>query len=297
MPRQLFGTTPFLCALSGAIALLSCGKKDTKATDATVAATQPVTINFKATVGDAPLNCGQSYAGVGTTGSTIEVRDFRFYVYNPQLLKADGTKVALTLTQDGKWQRDNVALLDFTNGTGLCDSSGTSTNTAIGGTVPIGTYTGLSFQFGLPPKLNHLNAATETAPFNETGMWWTWKGGYKYSRFDFKTSGQDNFYIHMGATNCTGTVEAGFTCAYDYEPIMSFAAFDSATQAIKLDVKTLLTGSDLDAAPNTQAGDFVKGCMAFPGDQECPPIFEKLGLVFSSKDAGPAATAFTVVNL
>ncbi len=271
-----------------------CGKKDAASSNST---TDQITVNFKATVGELGLTCGKTYSGVGTTGSAIEVRDFRFFVYNPTLIKADGTKVPLTLTNDGKWQRDNVALLDFTDGTGLCDSTGTSTNRALVGTAPSDSYKGFSFQFGLPPKLNHLDAATERPPFNETGMWWTWKGGYKFARLDFKTTGQENFYFHMGATDCTGTTETGFTCAYDYEAVMSFDAFDAKTQAINLDVKTLFAGSDLDAAANAQAGDFVKGCMAFPGDPECKTIFEKLGLVFSSKDAGTAQTTFTVVTL
>jgi uncharacterized repeat protein (TIGR04052 family) len=293
MLRHRLRDVQTLVALSSATFLLGCGKKDTTSDEGL---TQPITVNFKATVGESALSCGQSYTGLGTTGSTVEVRDFRFFVYNPQLIKSDGSKVALTLTKDGKWQRDNVALLDFTNGTGLCDSTGTSTNPALVGTAPPDSYKGFSFQFGLPPKLNHLDAATETAPFNETGMWWTWKGGYKFARFDFKSSGQENFYFHMGATDCSGSVEGGFTCAYDNEAAISFAAFDANTQAVNLDVKTLFAGSDLDAATNTQAGDFVKGCMAFPGDPECKAIFEKLGLVFSSKESGTAQTAFTVVT-
>jgi hypothetical protein len=55
-----------------------------------VAQPQPVSIQFKAVVGDAALACGKSYPNIGTTKSTISPRDFRFYIHNVRLLDHSG---------------------------------------------------------------------------------------------------------------------------------------------------------------------------------------------------------------
>lgn len=42
----------------------------------------PVTLNFRATVGDETFACGNVYHNVGTTKGDIVPSDFRFYIYN-----------------------------------------------------------------------------------------------------------------------------------------------------------------------------------------------------------------------
>ena len=37
---------------------------------------------------------------------------------------------------------------------------------------PAGEYTGLQFRVGVPPELNHLDAAVAPAPLNDPGLWW-----------------------------------------------------------------------------------------------------------------------------
>ncbi|MFN8994561.1 MAG: MbnP family copper-binding protein [Pseudomonadota bacterium] len=280
----------FLILSTFAPLMIACSSDDSSESS------QTVEIQFRPYIGDSLLKCSQTYTGLGTTGSTIEVRDFRFYLNDPKLLTEDGTSVDLQLTPDGKWQRGETALLDFTDGQGLCDAEGATQNTKIVGTVPPGRYVGLSFQFGLPPELNHLDAATETAPFNETGMWWTWKGGYKFARFDFKTTGQETFFFHLGATNCNGSLETGFTCAFNHQVQITLSDFNLQEQVIGLDVKQLLAANDLDAPVAFQAGDVVKGCMSFAGDPECGALFEKIGLKFSSEEQGPAQSLFQVIS-
>ena len=77
------------------------------------AADQKVAVHFRAMVGAEKLVCGQTYSGVGTTGSKLSPRDFRFYVHDVTLIDESGKPVPLQLDQDGKWQLDDVALLDF----------------------------------------------------------------------------------------------------------------------------------------------------------------------------------------
>ena len=72
------------------------------------AQTTPVSISLAAVVGARPFSCTESYEGIGTTDSTVRMTDFRFYVSNVRLTKADGSAVPLTLKQDGFWELDDA---------------------------------------------------------------------------------------------------------------------------------------------------------------------------------------------
>jgi uncharacterized repeat protein (TIGR04052 family) len=235
-------------------------------------------IQFEALVGGRAFACGTTYAGLGTTGSTFEPLDFKAFIYNPQLRRSDGTLVPLTLRQDGKWQRDRVALLDFEDGTGLCETGSPETRTVVEGTVPAyQDYVGVQFQVGLPPELNHLDAATAPPPYNTPGMWWSWAGGYKFMRLDGKTRGNPAYYFHLGATSCSGTPSQGFTCKAPNVPEISLVGMKSDSLRVRFDVAKFYAASDLDQQIDGKT-DFISGCMAFAGDPECPAVFSQLGL-------------------
>ena len=150
---------------------------------------QEVAIDFQAWVGEDEFVCGESYDNVGTSETTITPRDFRFYVSNVALIDKDGNAVPLELTQDGKWQYQNTVLLDFEDGTGVCDNGTPDLNTTVLGTVPPGNYEGLRFTLGVPKNLNHEDAAIAPSPLNLTSMWWNWQGGYKFLRTDLEVDG------------------------------------------------------------------------------------------------------------
>ena len=84
------------------------------------AADQKVAVRFQAMVGSEKFACGQTYSGIGTTASKLTPRDFRFYIHNVALIDDTGKAVPVQLDQDGKWQLDDTALLDFENATGGC---------------------------------------------------------------------------------------------------------------------------------------------------------------------------------
>ena len=149
--------------------------------------TQEVAINFEAWVGDEEFACGESYEGVGVNESTITPTDFRFYVSDVALINEDGNAVPLELEQDGKWQYQNTALLDFEDGTNACDNGTAEMNTTVVGTVPEGDYQSIQFTMGVPEELNHEDAAIAPSPLNLTSMWWNWQGGYKFLRVDMET--------------------------------------------------------------------------------------------------------------
>jgi hypothetical protein len=77
-------------------------------------------LNFSARVGDEQARCGQMFSGLGTTSQNAEIMDMRLYVTNVRLVTEDGREVALELEQDGQFQVENVALLDFEDATAGC---------------------------------------------------------------------------------------------------------------------------------------------------------------------------------
>ena len=149
--------------------------------------TKEVAIDFEAWVGDREFVCGESYEGIGTSEATVTPTDFRFYVSDVALIDEDGNAIPLELEQDGKWQYQNVALLDFEDGTNGCDNGTAEINTTVVGTVPEGDYQSLQFTMGVPEDLNHEDAAIAPSPLNLSSMWWNWQGGYKFLRIDLET--------------------------------------------------------------------------------------------------------------
>ena len=148
--------------------------------------TKEVAINFEGWVGSDQFACGESYDKVGVSETTITPTDFRLYVSNAALLDEDGNAVPIELEQDGKWQYQNTTLLDFEDGTGVCDNGTSETRTTVVGYVPQGDYEQLQFTLGVPKNLNHKDAAIAPSPLNLTSMWWNWQGGYKFLRVDLE---------------------------------------------------------------------------------------------------------------
>ena len=173
-------------------------------------------------------------------------------------------------------------------------SMAAAVNDSILGTVPAGTeVAGLAFTVGVPEILNHIDATTAEPPFNDTGMWWTWSGGYKWTRIDFESDEGAPFYFHHGATGCDGSPTQGFECAYPNVTRIQLDSFDPSTQTVGMDLGALFSGNDFEAPVDFAAGDVVKGCMAFGGDPECQPIFNSMGINFEDATPGPAQTVFT----
>ncbi|MCU0568416.1 MAG: metallo-mystery pair system four-Cys motif protein [Oculatellaceae cyanobacterium Prado106] len=151
------------------------------------AETQEVTIRFSAMVGDQPFRCGMSYS-LGTPATPVTPTDFRFYVSEVALIDANGNAVPVSLQQDGKWQFQNVALLDFEDKSGDCTNGTEDMRDRIIGTVPSGSYKGLKFTLGVPFDLNHADSTLAASPLNLTSLWWNWRGGYKFLRVDLKNA-------------------------------------------------------------------------------------------------------------
>jgi len=248
---------------------------------------QTVTITFKAVVGDEELACGRSYKDIGTTKSTITPRDFRFYVHNVRLVDDAGQEVPVDLVQDDKWQLDNVALLDFEDGSGSCRNGTPDRNARVTGTVPSGrALRGLRFTLGVPFEKNHTDLTKMPPPLNLTALAWVWNAGRKFARLDFSSTGVPRGYaIHLGSTGCkpddTQTT-IPTSCSEPNRLEVQFPTFDTSKDVIVADLASLLSRSNVD-----EAGKMMSGCMSGPRTAACGPLFANLGLPFPGQETRP----------
>jgi uncharacterized repeat protein (TIGR04052 family) len=253
-----------------------------------------IDIPFVARVGAAPFACNQTFTGFGAGDASMTPADFRAYVHNVRVLTVDGDEVAVELAAND-FQRDGVALLDFEDGTGACDTGSPDVHTHITGTAPAGTeVAGVRFTLGVPEALNHLDVSVADAPFNIPSLWWSWAGGYKFIKADVLV-GDDELaaYFHHGSTACTGTPADGFSCAAAHLTDIE-VAFDPATQAIGIDLAEMY--ASVDVAADLVEGDNVRGCMSFSNDPDCSGMMATVGVPFTEADGTPTATAFSVVE-
>jgi len=235
---------------------------------------QAVEINFEARVGNQAFKCTDKFTGVGTAATEISLTDFRFYVHDVRLTTADSKEVPVQLDQDGKWQLENLVLLDFEDKTGGCSNGTTEMNGKITGKVPAGTYTGLVFNIGVPFDLNHNDAATAPSPLNLTGLFWTWNDGYKFMRIDAVATGAGPFLTHLGSTECVADAGGKVTsCGRANRPVVQFAAFDVAKNKVVIDYGALVAKNDV-----SMNGGGAPGCMSGKDDPECGPLLGQLGI-------------------
>lgn len=246
---------------------------------------QDVALKFKPMVGDKPFTCGQSYEGIGSTSSKITPTDFRFYVHNVRMIDAGGKETPVALEQDGKWQVDNLALLDFENGSGPCANGTADTNEVIKGKVPAGKYVGVKFAVGVPFERNHADPAKAPSPLNLTQLFWVWNSGYKFARIEMQTTGLPNgWMLHLGSTGCQpgGTMQTIPTkCEFGNRAEITLSNFNANGDVVITDLKKLLDGANMDVnQPKT-----ARGCMSAQNDADCAPLFANIGLPFAGKES------------
>ncbi len=284
-----------LCRIVGAAALVaSCGPgamAGDAGSESSVEAGggETRTVRFQAVVGTRPFACGQTFTGVGMGGTgSWTPQDFRLYVSNVRLVNAAGAEVAFEL-DEGPFQRAGVALLDFEDGSGACRGTA-ETHTELTGRAPAGVYTGVRFTVGVPFALNHADAASAPAPLNDSSLWWSWNGGYRFARIDGTTTGVPmGFQVHIGSTGCAGnSAGAVNACRAPNRAEVSLTGFDPSSGAVRVDLAALLSETNVD----TNAMGTPPGCMSEATDGDCAGIFAALGLGFGSAPANPAGQRF-----
>lgn len=256
--------------------------------------TEKVTVTFAAKVSGAPFACGTTYEGLGADATKATLTDFRVYVHALRLVDGD-KETPVALDQDGVWQYEDLALLDFEDKKGGCSNGTTETNVTVRGTVPMGTkHDAVRFKLGVPFALNHADAATAPSPLNLSALFWNWQGGHKFVRIDATPEGaMKPFNLHLGSTGCDGDPASGgvTACTNPNVAEIELTGFDAASKTIVVDYGALVATTKL-AGPD---GGGASGCMSGKTDPECGPIFERLGLdLATGKPKLGAQAAFKV---
>ncbi|MCR9159581.1 MAG: MbnP family copper-binding protein [Nannocystaceae bacterium] len=298
------------------------GSSSGEGSSSTGEAVQDITLQFAARVGDAEANCTDSYPEVGsnamgTESYTVTFRDLRFYISDIVLIDSDDNEVALDLDQDSPWQHEGVALLDFEDGSGACESGTAETNAQVVGTVAEGDYTGIRFQIGVPFDLNHTDVNTAEPPLNDVAMNWNWLNGRKFVKIEVNTDNSlegagslevDQWNVHLGAI-CPGddpTMPPGSEddCIRPGRPQVALSDFDPANDVLVADVGALLDGvnieEDLGAMP-------VIGCQSLPPADnntiggvmvtDCDDLWANWGMDWSTGDCADDCSGQTFFSV
>lgn len=247
-----------------------------------------LTIAFRAVYGDEAFDCQRDARPWGEGGGALRSTDLRFYVHGVELLTDGGERVAAELVEDGRWQAQGVALLDFEDAQGNCENGTPSQNRTLRLRAPAGAYTGVVFRLGVPFEANHQDPSAAQGPLAFTAMHWSWNGGYKFLRWEASREGGAPTRLHLGSTGCEGTVGNISGCARPNRPVVRLEAFDWQRDEVILDLAPLLQGLDSSQA---SAGPSA-GCMSDAEDPECPAMFEALGLDIASGEPAGAPTIF-----
>ena len=252
------------------------------------AAAIDVSIEFVGKVNGADFVCGDVYDGLGTSDSSLEFSDFRFFLQDVALRNDQGEYVPVELDATSGFQTDEVVMIDFED---ACGMGTVETWTAVTGTLPEGDYQGLRFTMGVPFAENHDNPATAPPPLNVVAMFWSWQAGYKFLRIDSGDFSETDWRMHLGSTGCDGDpIAGGTTNCLNPNRVeeVEFEAFLLEEDRVVADIGSLVADSDLE---NDQGED--PGCMGKPTDLDCGPLFENLGLPFDGTGGG-AQSFFTI---
>ncbi len=292
---KFFTSGVAVSAMAAAVLLTTgCGDggSSTKTeTEAPAAQTRSVSIDFAAMMGHENAVCSENnvtktYTTIGSAGDTVSFTDFRFFISEVAMVKADGSKVPLTLESNNfQYQAqngENVALMDFEDNTGNCIDRGNTaaTNTRIVGTVAEGEYTGVAFTLGVPFDINHdKESYVDVVALNQPMMEWNWQAGRKFTKIEVKSESNASLIwnFHLGSTGCIASEDNSTvvtsTCAQPNRVAVTLDNFDPETNMVKVNYKKLLMTSNVGA---DMGG--AKGCMSGLTDPECEPIMSALGL-------------------
>jgi uncharacterized repeat protein (TIGR04052 family) len=220
---------------------------------------------------------------MGLNADSVELADLRLYVSNVALLDDEGNETPVELVQDGVWQVEDVALLDFEDKTAGCAESGTTeTNAALRVMVPSRDYSGIRFDISVPFELNHGELSAAPSPLNVSTMFWAWQVGHKFARIDLLLDSGVRFNFHLGSTMCASaspSAPPGMECGRSNRARIALSGFDPLTQPIEIDVAELFAQASL----GENVADTPPGCQSGPAEAgDCQPIFPRIGLDFET---------------
>ncbi|TXH69151.1 MAG: metallo-mystery pair system four-Cys motif protein [Thiothrix sp.] len=301
--QKIYALSPITLALL----LAACGGGDDNKTT-------NLAIPFQAKAGTTEIACGAQLTNLGLSADKATVADFAFYVHDIKFKTKTGTTVSASLDKtDFQDPQYGVALLDFQDKTDSCNGAAKPTNKVVYASVnnlSASDIVGIEFKIGVPAAANHHNASISIAPYNRSGMAWSWQSGHKFMRLDVNPSNKvqldyalagtnvsNSYYFHLGSTGCSGdpTTGAVVSCDDPNRPSISlssdFKVTNLTTSKIVLDYAKLMANNNL----NTDAV-MPPGCMSGKTDIECMNLFDNLGMNHGAHTATGLQKVFSVAN-
>jgi|SaaInl8_200m_RNA_FD_contig_41_1318305_length_2998_multi_7_in_0_out_0_1 uncharacterized repeat protein (TIGR04052 family) len=285
---KLLSKTITMAAATTLLLLSGCSEEDDK-TEVTkavveVPATKEVKIYFSPEVENRAINCASNFH-VGSGEANATLKDFRMFISEVALLNESGKKVDVTLDQND-WQYENVALLDFEDGTAGCAESGNTPDLRayISGKVPEGIYSNVAFTLGVPKVINH-NKYPDVKMLNHSKMDWGWQNGRKFMKLEVVAQSENAkaWNFHLGSTDCSedATDESGISCNQSNRVSVVLDNFNIEMDTVKMDLGSLFQSSDV----AINLGE-KPGCMSFQKDPDCEQIFSRLDLPYGEETNG-----------
>ena len=221
-----------------------------------------VEIPFEARIDGAKAQCEAALDGLVMT-------DLRFYVAGVMLRRSDGADVPLRMTEHGRWQQADIALIDLEDGSGVCENGTPDMNSVIKGQIREGDYVGMSFELSVPFDRNHADPLSASAPLDDTTMHWHWRSGYKFLRAGVRTE-DDGYWVHLGSAGCEGTVQDITGCRFPNRVPVNLTDYRPGDTVVA-ELSFLSAAADLGDGEATD-------CASGPADAACGPVFAQLGL-------------------
>lgn len=153
---------------------------------------------------EASARCGASLP-LGDPPAVASLTDLQLYVSEVAAIDAQGGQVPLLLDDDGEWQADDLALLDFEDASGACEWGTPETNTALRGVLPRGGWDGVAFDVAVPEERNHLDLGDAEPPLDRSSMFWGWTVGYKFFALGLELDDApdpDRWAVEIGSIVC-----------------------------------------------------------------------------------------------
>lgn len=178
--------------LSSVILFAGC-KKDPEVPENTM---QQLSFHIHNNVGNQEADYSSTFSDA--TGRKFSLTDYRYYLSNIVLIKADGSELPLT---------DVVLLVNPAN------------HDYVLAEVPTGDYKGLTMLYGLDSVTNHQDPATYPADnplsIQSPGIHWDWNSGYIFSKIEglcdtsLAANGQADFqfFYHVGMDMMKRTID------------------------------------------------------------------------------------------
>ena len=228
--------------------------------------TEEMTLRFAATLGERPVGCDSEVSGP----AGLRLAGLKLYISELALLRESGNPVPVVLHQDTPWQHQRMALIALADGD-ACGSG--QLNDALVGRVPAGTYTGVSFEVGVPFELNHTNPLTAPAPLDSGAMLWTWQLGHKFVRLDLEGPGDADWFFHLGSEGCDSASSVrppAVPCRRPNRVRVRLQGDDVGQMRVGMDLLALTRGLALDGDQRCMGG--------FPDKPVCRRAVQRLGL-------------------